>query len=60
MTPIEIAISLGSFATAGATLTYVSYLVKTSGRDRPHNPEAVRHLLDTAPYDRLDNILSRE
>ncbi len=32
------------------------YALKTSGRARPHDEVAVRALLDTAPYHRLDNI----
>lgn len=58
MTPFEIALSFGSVAAAGIGLVYVAHVVKTSGRDRPHDPDAVQRLLDTAPYERLDKVLS--
>lgn len=36
------------------------YAVRSAGRDRPENAEAVQALLETAPYQRLDNIVSKE
>lgn len=58
MTPFEIAVSFGSFATAGIGLAFVAHLVKTSGRERPHDPEAVQRFVDTAPREHLDNVLA--
>lgn len=60
MTAFEIAVGLGSIATAGAGMAYVGYLVKTSGRDRPDDPARVQRFLDTAPYERLDSVLSKQ
>jgi len=44
--------------TAAGLGAYV-YAIRTSGRGRPENAEAVQTLLDTAPYTRLDNIVSK-
>jgi len=35
------------------------YAIRSSGRARPENAEAVQALLDTARYKRLDNIVSK-
>ena len=59
MAPTEIGASLGSLAAAGASVAYVSHLIRTSGRDRPHDPARVQHLVDRAPYHRLDNVLAK-
>lgn len=44
---------------AVAALGGYVYAVRSSGRARPENTEAVRTLLETAPYHRLDNIVSK-
>jgi len=59
MTPFESAVSFGSFVAAGIGIAYVAYVVKSSGRDRPHDPAAVQRLLDVAPYERLDKVLDK-
>jgi len=59
MNGIEIFMSVGSVAIAVAGLTYVAHIVRVSGRDRPHDPARLRHLIDTAPMERLDNVLAK-
>ncbi len=59
MGPVEIGMIAGSLLLAAAGTTYVTRLVRISGRDRPENPERVKRVLATAPYDRLDNVLAK-
>jgi hypothetical protein len=42
----EIMISAGSVAIALCGLWYVRKIIRTSGRDRPHDPERVRRLVE--------------
>ncbi|SEL61913.1 hypothetical protein SAMN05444413_11214 [Roseivivax marinus] len=48
MTVFEMTLSAGSVAGAVLGLWYVRYIVRTSGRDRPHDPEAVERLVERA------------
>lgn len=57
MTGFEIFLSAGSVATAIGGLAYVAHVVRTSGRDRPHDPERVDAMVKNAPLERLDNVL---
>jgi hypothetical protein len=51
MTLFEIIISAGSVVIAICGLWYVRYVVRTSGRDRPHDPERVRRLVEMVEKD---------
>jgi|GEM_PF-2896839 hypothetical protein len=59
MSGFEIALSASSMSAAVASIVYVSYLVRVSGRDRPNNPDLVKHFVESAPMNRLDNVLSK-
>lgn len=49
MIAFEIVLVAGSVIFAGIGMFFVGYIVRTSGRDRPHDPEAVRKFIETAP-----------
>lgn len=59
MGPIEFGMIAGSLLLAGVGTAYVTRLVRISGRDRPQDAERVKALIATAPYERLDNVLSK-
>lgn len=59
MLSLELAVTTGAFAATLAGIGYVAYVVRHSGADRIACPERVKDLRDRAPYDRLDNILTR-
>jgi hypothetical protein len=46
MTDFELILSISSITAAGAGLWYVQRLVRSSGRDRLRNPEAVQRLVN--------------
>lgn len=48
MTTFEMHLAIGLVAIAIAASLYVWHLVQTSGRDRPHDPAAVKPLIETA------------
>ena len=56
MTPFDIAVGLVSFAIAGMGSAVVARIVRTSGRDRPHDPEVVRRLIKNAPAYRRRSV----
>ena len=59
MTPLDLTISAGSIAIATAGVAYVVHIVRHAGRDRPNDPTRVQHLVETAPMERLDNVLAK-
>ena len=48
MTTFEVYLSIGSMASAIAVSLYVRHVVRTAGRDRPRNPEALRRFIEKA------------
>ena len=46
MTHFEMALSIASVFASCAGLLYVRWIVRTSGRDRPYDPEAVQRFVD--------------
>jgi len=50
MTTFEVCLSIGSVAVAIAVSLYVSHAVRTTGRDRPRNPEALRRFIEKAEH----------
>lgn len=48
MTTFEVYLSIGSLAGAIFVLLYVRHVVRTAGRDRPRNPEALRRFVEKA------------
>ncbi|MGC9420262.1 MAG: hypothetical protein ACP5EN_14970 [Rhodovulum sp.] len=59
MTELELVVSCASLAAGVLSSFYVAYLVRTSGRDRPDSPDLVWHMVETAPYDRLHNVIRK-
>ena len=53
---LQIGTGLTTMIGAGVML----YGMRMAGRDRPQNEAAVRALLRDAPYDRLDNLVSKD
>ncbi|KKN51325.1 hypothetical protein LCGC14_0623810 [marine sediment metagenome] len=51
MTLFETIISAGSVMIAICGIWYVRYIVRTSGRDRPRNPERVRRMIEKVRQD---------
>ncbi|WP_157084448.1 hypothetical protein [Sediminimonas qiaohouensis] len=48
MTTFEVYLSIGSVTGAIAVSFYVRHVVRTAGRDRPRNPEALRRFVEKA------------
>lgn len=48
MTTVDIAVSVGSVAISIIGILYALHVARTSGRDRPRDPEAVRRLVERA------------
>lgn len=48
MTVFEMILSASSVAVAGVGLRYVEHVVRTSGRDRPRDPESIDRLVERA------------
>ena len=48
MNMFEIILSIASVVAAILSICYVNWIVRTSGRDRPHDPAAVQRLIDWA------------
>lgn len=48
MTLFEMILSASSVVLAGMGLWFVGHVVRTSGRDRPRDPEAVQRLIERA------------
>lgn len=59
MSMFEITFNIGCFALAGASIVYLMQVVRNSGRAHRLEPARVKHLIDTAPYERLNTILSK-
>lgn len=48
MTTFEVHLSIGSVTGVIAVLVYVRHVVRTAGRDRPRDPEALRRFVEKA------------
>ena len=59
MTMIEIALNAGALAFALSGVVFVAAVLRTSGSEHVADPQRVAHLVETAPYDRLDNVVTR-
>lgn len=59
MFSIEMAVSTAAFALTLAGIGYVAYVVRNSGAERVVSQDRVDDLRARAPYDRLDNVLSK-
>ncbi|MEO0916495.1 MAG: hypothetical protein AAFY31_05865 [Pseudomonadota bacterium] len=53
---LQIGTGLATLVGAGVMF----YGMRSAGRDRPMNEAAVKALLRDAPYERLDNLVSKE
>ena len=60
MTSLEILLSSTAVAVAIAGNLYVLKVVRSSGRDRPHDPERVQKLIENAPMELLEKVLDRQ
>lgn len=60
MSQIEIIANLTVAAVASGAIAYMLSVVRNSGHDRWRDPEAVAHLIETAPYHRLNNVYPRK
>lgn len=59
MTLLEIAVNGMSLAAAVGGVSYVAWVVKTSGADRRPEPARVRRVIETAPYERISNVIAK-
>lgn len=59
MTPLDIMTSAACIAFAGAGVAYVAHIIRTSGRDRHEDALRVQHVIESAPYERLDNVIAK-
>lgn len=59
MTSFDFIMSAGSVLAAGASVVYMAHLFRTSGHDAPNDPVRVRRFVENAPYEGIDNILSK-
>jgi hypothetical protein len=55
----DIALNIACLAAAIGGVSYVLWVLRHSGADRGHDEARVRKLVATAPYHRLDNVLSK-
>ncbi len=60
MSEFEILANLSVAAVASCAVAYMFSVIRTSGHDRWRDPEAVQHLIQTAPYHRLNNVYPRK
>jgi hypothetical protein len=58
MNELELILTIGSVVSAVLGLLFVAHLTKVSGRDRPHDPERVKRLVQNAPLERLAMVLN--
>lgn len=59
MTPFELFLSVLAVVTAGLGVIYVRHIVRTSGRDRPHDPERVARTVQETDHALLERVLDR-
>jgi flagellar basal body-associated protein FliL len=59
LSPVEIIVMIACAVLAIAGVIYVFWVVRHSGADRISDPARVRKLVASAPYHRLDNVLSK-
>lgn len=59
MTLLEIAVNGASLAAAIGGVSYVAWVVKASGADRSPEPARVRRVIETAPYERISNVIAK-
>ena len=57
MTSLEILLSITAVAVAIAGNLYVLRVVRSSGRDRPYDPERVQKLIENTPMEILEKVL---
>ena len=50
MATFDIIVTIASVVLAAATIAYMAYLARVSGRNRPHDPERLRRFIANAPY----------
>jgi hypothetical protein len=60
MSEFEILVNLSVALVASGAIIYMWSVIRSSGDDRWHDPEAVAHLIETAPYHRLNNVFPRK
>lgn len=55
----DIALNMVCLAAAVGGVSYVLWVLRHSGADRGQDEARVRKLVESAPYHRLDNVLSK-
>ena len=60
MSEFEILANLAFVASATGLIAFMWSVIRSSGEDRWHDPKAVAHLIETAPYHRLNNVYPRK
>ena len=60
MSEFEIFANLAVALCASGIIAYMWTVIRNSGEDRWHDPKAVAHLIETAPYHRLNNVFPRK
>lgn len=57
MTLFETAFSIVCILLTGVAMVYFIWLVRTSGQDPIRDPKLVKQFRETAPYEKLDQVL---
>ncbi|WP_298905025.1 hypothetical protein [uncultured Aliiroseovarius sp.] len=57
MTSFETAFLIVSTLVTAGALAYLVWLLRTSGRDRVDDPDLVEQFRETAPFEKLDQVL---
>ncbi|MFB9149661.1 hypothetical protein [Roseovarius ramblicola] len=57
MSNVEIVICVVVVSVSVLLIIYMLHIAKSSGRVRLHDPERVRRFVESAPYDRLKDVL---
>lgn len=60
MSEVEIMTNLALAALSSCVIAYIWTVIRSSGEDRWRDPDAVAHLIETAPYHRLNNVYPRK
>jgi len=57
MSNVEIVICVVVVSVSVLLIIYMLHIAKSSGRDRLHDRERVRRFVESAPYERLKDVL---
>jgi len=60
LSSLETIATIATISLAAVAIGYVLWVIRSSGAGRVDDAELVKHMVETAPYERLSNILPRK